>query len=248
MNSYTFTKDIVICLPTYNERENLRQTASGILSLVPQVSLLVIDDNSPDGTGHIADQLARADPRISVLHRACKQGLGRAYLDGFRTVLKAPNVRLIGQMDADLSHPPDRLPAMIRAAESDDLVIGSRYVPGGGTRNWNFFRKFISRFGSFYARTWLSMSVRDLTGGFKIWRRSLLEKLLEYPVHGGGYVFQTEMTFLAFRLGAGITELPIVFTDRNAGKSKMTVNIAYEAFWRLPAMRLQKIHKSGVQK
>ena len=241
-------KEIVICLPTYNESENLRQTAAAILTAVPRVSILIIDDNSPDGTGCIADQMACEDPRISVLHRARKQGLGRAYLDGFRTVLKQPHVRLIGQMDADLSHPPDRLPAMIHAAEFSDLVIGSRYVPGGGTRNWNFYRKFISRFGSLYARAWLGMPVRDLTGGFKIWRRSLLETVLEHPVNAGGYVFQVETSFLAFRLGARITELPILFTDRNVGKSKMTADIALEAFWRLPAMRVRKVRKVRSEK
>lgn len=241
MNCHFSAKDIVICLPTYNEKENLRLTAAAILSASPRVSILVIDDNSPDGTGRIADQLASEDPRISVLHRARKEGLGRAYLDGFRRVLQDPNVRFIGQMDADLSHPPERLPAMIQAAESGDLVIGSRYVRGGGTRNWNFCRKFISRFGSLYARIWLGMSVRDLTGGFKIWRRTLLESILKHPVNGGGYVFQVETTFLAFRLGADITELPILFTDRNVGKSKMTADIALEAFWRLPVMRMKKV-------
>lgn len=241
MSDNSYAKEMVICLPTYNERANLRRTAASILEAVPQVSVLVIDDSSPDGTGALADQMAREDPRISVRHRARKEGLGRAYLDGFRTVLKQPDVRLIGQMDADLSHPPDRLPAMIRAAESADLVIGSRYVPGGGTRNWNLCRKIISRFGSLYARTWLGMPVRDLTGGFKIWRRSLLETVLTHPVNAGGYVFQVETSFLAFQLGADISELPIVFTDRHVGKSKMTADIALEAFWRLPVMRVKKV-------
>ncbi len=227
----------VICLPTYNELENLPRITTVILETLPQASILVIDDNSPDGTGDLAEQMAMGTSRISVLRRARKEGLGRAYLNAFRILLDRPDVALIVQMDADFSHPPARLPQMIQAAEQADLVIGSRYVPGGGIRNWGIHRRLISRFGSLYARVWLSLPVRDLTGGFKVWRREMLGKVLQYPIIGGGYVFQAETTFLASRLGGRVTEMPIMFTDREMGISKMSAGIAFEASWRVPLIR-----------
>ncbi len=240
MNHHAFFKKIVVCLPTYNEVKNLPQIAEAVLRIIPSALILVIDDNSPDGTGAVAEKMAQENPQISVLHRAQKQGLGRAYIDGFRTVLKnMPDAELIVQMDADFSHPPERLPEMIRASENADLVIGSRYIEGGGTENWSICRQMISRFGSLYARLWLGISVRDLTGGFKVWRRDLLEKMLCYPIASGGYGFQAETTFFAYRAGGRIVEVPILFTDRNVGKSKMTAGIAWEAFWRLPLIRVR---------
>ncbi len=230
----------VICLPTYNEAANLPRITEAILQSLPHASVLVIDDNSPDGTGDIADQMAQKNSQISVLHRTCKEGLGRAYLNGFRTVLDNPDTRLIIQMDADFSHPPDRLPAMVKAADKADLVIGSRYISGGGTQNWSFFRCMISALGSLYARLWLGMPVRDLTGGFKVWQRNLLEHILNYSISSGGFVFQIETTFLAFQAHARITEVPILFADRYVGKSKMNAGIAFEAFWRLPLIRWRK--------
>lgn len=229
----------VICLPTYNEARNLPRITEAILRALPETSILVIDDNSPDGTGAIADRMARENPQVSVLHRSRKEGLGRAYVEGFRTVLNHSDAKVIVQMDADFSHPPDRLPDMIQAASEADLVIGSRYVAGGGTQNWGLCRRLISRFGSLYARLCLSLPVRDITGGFKAWHRELLEQVLSYPISSGGYGFQAETTFFAFRTGARIVELPILFVDRNVGKSKMTAAIAFEAFWRLPLIRWQ---------
>jgi dolichol-phosphate mannosyltransferase len=230
-------KETVICVPTYNEARNLPQITADILNAVPDASLLIIDDNSPDGTGRIADRLAYADSRISVLHRFRKEGLGKAYLDGFQRILNMNHIRLVGQMDADFSHPPNRLPAMIQATEKAELVIGSRYVSGGNTENWNAVRRMISRFGSLYARLWLNIPIRDITGGFKIWRREMLEQVLAYSISSDGYSFQIETNYLAFRLKARIAELPIAFTDRYIGQSKMTPGIAFEACWRLPLMR-----------
>lgn len=229
----------MICLPTYNEARNLPRITEAIFRALPETSILVIDDNSPDGSGAIADQMARENPQVSVLHRSRKEGLGRAYAEGFRTVLSHSDAEIIVQMDADFSHPPDRLPDMIQAASEADLVIGSRYATGGMTQNWGVCRRLISRFGSLYARLWLSLLVRDVTGGFKAWRRELLEHILNCPISSGGYGFQAETTFFAFRAGAHIVELPILFIDRNVGKSKMTAAIAFEAFWRLPLMRLR---------
>jgi len=236
VQDHRMSEKTVICLPTYNEARNIVKITENILEILPRVSILVIDDNSPDGTGAIAEQMALKHPRISVLHRPRKEGLGKAYVSGFRAALKRPEVRWIGQMDADLSHPPDRLPEMLRAAEHADLVIGSRYVSGGGTENWNIIRKMISRFGSLYVRLWLRIPFHDLTGGFKIWRRELLEQILCCPISAHGYAFQVETTFLSAQHNARIVEIPILFTDRNVGKSKMTMSIVFEAFWRVPLM------------
>jgi dolichol-phosphate mannosyltransferase len=225
---------VVICLPTYNERENLPSLLTAIRRVVPAAIVLVIDDASPDGTGSLAEQLAALDPKIAVLHRERKEGLGPAYLAGFRYALEVFRPEVLIQMDADFSHPVESLPKMLAALSEYDLVLGTRYIPGGGTENWSPLRQFLSRFGSLYARFWLRLPFRDLTSGFKVWRRSLLESILRYSVSAGGYVFQVETTCLAARLGARITEVPFVFPDRVAGKSKMSVAIALEACWRLP--------------
>lgn len=229
--------DVWVVLPTYDEIENLPAIAPAILERLPGATLLVVDDSSPDGTGDLADRMASENPRVRVLHRAEKQGLGKAYVAGFRQALAAGAGRVV-QMDADWSHDPAYLPTLIDLlggagprAEADgaDLVIGSRYVKGGGVRNWGVLRKVISRGGSLFARTILRLSPRDLTGGFKAWRGETLASLPWDRLHSGGYVFQIESTFLASRHGARIAEIPIVFVDRRLGASKMSRRIIVEA-------------------
>jgi dolichol-phosphate mannosyltransferase len=219
-----------VVLPTYDEAENIRPIASAILTTLPAATLLVVDDASPDGTGRIADELAAADPRIRVRHRAGKAGLGRAYLDGFRVALDG-GAAVVVQMDADWSHDPAALPALVGPALSDeaDLVIGSRYTEGGGVEDWGLGRRVISRGGSTFARIVLRLSPHDLTGGFKAWRAGTLATIPFIGVHAGGYVFQIEMTFRASRAGARIREIPITFKDRQVGRSKMSRRIVAEA-------------------
>lgn len=224
----------IVCLPTYNEKENLEKISAAILGAAA-VDLLVIDDNSPDGTGEIADRLAAADGRVKVLHRQGKEGLGKAYLDGFAKCV-ADGYDLILQMDADFSHPVEMIPKMIAEAENSDLVIASRYVKGGGTKNWPLSRQFISRGGSFYSRTVLGVKVRDLTGGFKCWRKELLADILASNVQTAGFGFQIEMNYRAVKLGYKVTELPFIFADRVEGTSKMSGGIFTEALtgvWKL---------------
>ena len=239
-------KKVVICLPTYNEKDNLAPLTREIHRLVPEAVILIIDDASPDGTGLVAEALAKADARIKVLHRKAKNGLGQAYFAGFAYAFAALRPNIIVQMDADFSHPAGVLPMLLDKITDHDLVIASRYVPGGGTENWNIFRRLISRFGSFYARWWLGLPVHDLTSGFKVWRSDMLARVIQEPVASGGYVFQVETTWTAARLGARIVEAPFVFTDRQLGRSKMSTAIALEAFWRLPclAFRLRQNRKS----
>jgi dolichol-phosphate mannosyltransferase len=226
----------LLCLPTYDERENLAPMIAAILAAVPQVDVLVIDDNSPDGTGRLADEIAAAEPRVKVLHRAGKEGLGRAYLAGFAWAL-ARDYGLVLEMDCDFSHDPKYLPGMLAAAEEADLVLGSRYVEGGGTVNWGVIRRLISRGGSLYARTILGLSVRDLTGGFKCFRREVLEAIELATVQSTGYTFQIELTYRAVRRGFTIRELPIVFADRRVGHSKMSRRIVLEALRRVWSIR-----------
>src|SRR5262245_32264819 len=210
-----------VVLPTYNEADNLPSIAGAILERLPEATLLVVDDASPDGTGRLADEMAASNPRVRVRHRAGKQGLGRAYIDGFGVALEGGAGRVV-QMDADWSHNPEYLPALVGALDNADLVIGSRYAWGGEVRDWGFARRLISRGGSIFARTVLRLSPHDLTGGFKAWRRETLEKIDWNRVHSGGYVFQIETTYLASRGGARVVEVPIVFTDRRDGVSKMS--------------------------
>jgi dolichol-phosphate mannosyltransferase len=218
-----------VVLPTYNEIENLPQIAPAILEKLPEATLLVVDDSSPDGTGDLANRMALENPRVKVLHRAAKQGLGKAYTDGFRHALDGGASVLI-QMDADWSHDPSYLPGMVAALENGaDLVIGSRYVKGGGVRNWGLLRRIVSRGGSMFARTVLGLKAHDLTGGFKAWRRSTLAAMPWDSLHSGGYVFQIETTFRAARAGARIVEVPIIFVDRRLGASKMSRRIIFEA-------------------
>jgi dolichol-phosphate mannosyltransferase len=219
-----------VVLPTYEEAENLPSIAAAILAALPAATLLVVDDNSPDGTGDLADGMAAENPRVLVHHRPGKAGLGRAYLDGFRVALEG-GARSLVQMDADWSHDPAVLPALVRPIAEDraDLVIGSRYIRGGGVRDWGIGRRLISRLGSLFARTVLGLRPHDLTGGFKAWRAETLASIPFDGVHAGGYVFQIEMTYRASRGGARVTEVPIVFQDRRVGRSKMSRRIIVEA-------------------
>jgi dolichol-phosphate mannosyltransferase len=227
----------LLCLPTYDERENLGPMIEAILATVPGLDVLVIDDNSPDGTGQLADQIAAREPRVQVLHRAGKEGLGRAYLAGFAWAL-ARDYGLILEMDCDFSHDPRYLPGMLAAAEQADLVLGSRYVAGGGTVNWGLLRKLISRGGSLYARTILGLTVRDLTGGFKCFRREVLEGIDLPSVECTGYAFQIELTYRAARRGFRVVEIPILFADRRVGHSKMSRRIVLEAIRKVWSIRL----------
>jgi dolichol-phosphate mannosyltransferase len=219
-----------VVLPTYDEAENLAAISRAILDALPGATLLIVDDASPDGTGRIADELAAADDRIRVRHRPGKAGLGPAYLDGFRLAIDGEAGSIV-QMDADWSHDPATLPALIApvANGSADLVIGSRYANGGRVEGWGVVRRLISRGGSFFARTILRLGPHDLTGGFKAWRRQTLASIPFAGVRAGGYVFQIEMTQRAARAGARIVEVPIVFRDRRAGRSKMSRRIIVEA-------------------
>jgi dolichol-phosphate mannosyltransferase len=233
----TTPRKALVCLPTYDERENLAPMIDAILAVVPDLEVLVIDDNSPDGTGALADQIAVREPRVKVLHRAGKEGLGRAYLAGFAWAL-ARDYGLVLEMDCDFSHDPSYLPGMLAAAEEADLVLGSRYVRGGGTVDWGLLRQLISRGGSFYARTILGLSVRALTGGFKCFRREVLEAIDLASVECTGYAFQIELTYRAARRGFRIREIPIVFADRRVGHSKMSRRIVLEAIRKVWSIRL----------
>lgn len=226
----------VVCLPTYDERENLEPILQAILAAAPQVDVLVIDDNSPDGTGALADAFAAREPRVKVLHRAGKEGLGKAYLAGFAWALER-DYGLVLEMDADFSHDPAHLPALLAASREADLVLGSRYVPGGGTRNWGLARRLLSRGGSLYARTILGVGVRDLTGGFKCFRREVLEAIDLASVECTGYAFQIELTYRALRRGFRVSEVPIVFADRRVGQSKMSRRIVLEAIRKVWSIR-----------
>ncbi|MFL6005107.1 MAG: polyprenol monophosphomannose synthase [Gaiellaceae bacterium] len=224
-----------VCLPTYNERENVERMVRTLHGR--GVHVLVIDDNSPDGTGDIADALAAELDGVSVLHRARKEGLGPAYLAGFRRALD-DGAELILEMDCDFSHDPADVERLIDAAESVDLALGSRYAKGGGTRNWGLVRRFISRAGSLYAQLILGLPVRDLTGGFKCYRRAVVEALPLDEIHSKGYAFQIETTYRTVRKGFSVREVPIVFVDRVEGGSKMSRSIVVEAVWKVPALRL----------
>jgi dolichol-phosphate mannosyltransferase len=228
--------DVLVIVPTYNERDNLPEIVAAVHQHLPEADLLVVDDNSPDGTGAVADEIAARDAKVHVLHRPGKQGLGVAYVAGFKWAL-ARDYQFIFEMDCDFSHDPKYLPTLLaRARAGADLVLGSRYVAGGGTVNWGPGRKLISRGGSLYARTVLGIGVRDLTGGFKCFRRATLEALDLDTVSAQGYGFQIEMTYRAIKRGFRVEEVPIVFVDRRVGQSKMSKKIFLEAFtlvWRL---------------
>ena len=225
-----------LVLPTYEEAGNIEPLVRSALENLPEGSkVLVVDDDSPDGTGEIADRLAGELP-VQVLHRRGKKGLASAYVAGFRQVLEQ-GAELVLQMDSDFSHDPADLPRLIAAAGEADLVLGSRYVPGGGVRNWSMLRQAISRGGSAYARLVLGLGIRDLTGGFKCFRRNALESIDLDRISAQGYAFQVEMTYRALQRGFSVVEVPIVFKDREVGKSKMSRTIVLEAAWRVPLLR-----------
>jgi len=225
-----------VCLPTYNERENVERMVRALVA--EGVRVLVIDDNSPDGTGEIADRLAAELDGLDVLHRGRKDGLGPAYLAGFRRAL-ADGAELILEMDCDFSHDPKDVPRLLAQVEQGaDLVLGSRYVPGGRIPNWGLLRRFVSRGGCVYAQLWLQTRVHDLTGGFKCYRRRVLETIDLDAIDAKGYAFQIETTYRALRKGFRVVEVPITFVDREEGGSKMSKRIVLEAVWMVPALRL----------
>ncbi|HEX6662843.1 MAG TPA: polyprenol monophosphomannose synthase [Gaiellaceae bacterium] len=231
----------VVCIPTYNERENLEPMLRALAD--KDVRVLVIDDSSPDGTGDLADRLAAELPYVDVLHRPRKEGLGPAYLAGFQRAL-TDGAELVLEMDCDFSHDPADVPRLLAAAADEggaDLVLGSRYVAGGAVRNWGLVRRFVSAGGSLYARIVLGVRVRDLTGGFKCYRRRVLETIDLGAVHSKGYAFQIETTYRALRAGFTVVEVPITFSDREAGGSKMSRAIFAEAIWKVPALRLSAL-------
>ena len=233
----------VICLPTYNERENLEPMVRALETVLPEGGrVLVIDDNSPDGTGEIADRLAAELPWLDVLHRPLKQGLGRAYVDGFRHAL-ANGAELVLEIDCDFSHDPKDVPRLIAAVEAGaDLALGSRYVEGGDTANWGLVRRLLSRGASIYTRV-LLMPIHDATGGFKCFRRAVLEAIELETIDAAGYVFQIETTYRVLRKGFRVVEVPIRFTDRTAGRSKMSRAIVLEAIWKVPALRIRALNE-----
>jgi dolichol-phosphate mannosyltransferase len=235
------TRDVLVVVPTYNERDNLPELVPLLLELGTGYQVLVVDDNSPDGTGGIADSLAaRSGGRVSVLHRPRKEGLGRAYIAGFQRALQTGSP-LIAQMDADLSHRPRDLKALVEAMTPDvDLVLGSRYVRGGSTKGWPVLRRMISRAGGRYAGAVLGLPIRDLTGGFKVWRRETLEAIDLPAIVSDGYGFQIETTFRAIRSGARVAQVPIVFHDRVAGKSKLSRRVVIEAAVRVWQFRFRR--------
>jgi dolichol-phosphate mannosyltransferase len=226
-----------LVLPTYNEAENLEPLVEAARAkLPPSAQVLIVDDGSPDGTGEIADRLAAEHGNVNVLHRRRKEGLGPAYIAGFRAAL-AGGAGLVLEMDADFSHDPAYLPRLLEAAKRADVVLGSRYVAGGGVSDWGPLRRAVSRAGSAYARLVLGVGVRDLTGGFKCFRREVLEAIDLDRIDTRGYAFQVEMTYRAIRLGFKVAEVPIVFRERRVGSSKMGLGIVAEAVWRLPLLR-----------
>jgi dolichol-phosphate mannosyltransferase len=232
----------VVCLPTYNERENLEAMVEALGQVLDtsRDGVLVIDDSSPDGTGEIADRLAAELSWVSVLHRDRKEGIGPAYVAGFRRLL-AEGADLLLEMDCDFSHDPADVPRLIAAAEDADLVLGSRYVEGGGTENWGLLRRFVSRGGCLYAQVLLGVRVRDLTGGFKCFRREALEAIDLDALSAHGYAFQIETTYRVLRAGLRVREIPIRFVERRAGASKMTGAIVLEAVWKVPLLKLRAL-------
>jgi dolichol-phosphate mannosyltransferase len=235
---------VVVCLPTYNERENLAGMVRALDDVIREHELdarvLVIDDSSPDGTGELADRLSGQFPFLSVLHRPEKEGLGPAYVAGFLWALAAGAERIV-EMDCDFSHDPADLPRLLETTYSADVALGSRYVNGGGTRNWGRGRRAVSRFGSVYARALLGVGVRDLTGGFKAFRREVLEQIGLEQISTKGYAFQIETTYRALHAGFSVVEVPIVFSEREAGGSKMSGGIVFEAMTKVPELRLRAL-------
>ena len=234
-------EQVWVVIPTYNEAANIEGIVRAAVAELDRVApdayrILIVDDNSPDGTGQIADRLSAAQPQVEVMHRAAKTGLGHAYLAGFARALSG-GAELVIEMDADFSHDPRYLGPMLDAAKEADLVLGSRYVEGGGVEDWGLLRRLISRGGGFYARKILGVQIHDLTGGFKCIHRRVLETIQLETIRAEGYVFQIEVTYRALRAGFRVKEIPIVFRDRSVGSSKMSARIAAEAIWAVPFLR-----------
>ncbi|MFA5022288.1 MAG: polyprenol monophosphomannose synthase [Patescibacteria group bacterium] len=231
---------IYIIIPTYNEKANIAKLLDQIFVLpIEGLNVLVVDDNSPDGTGQLIDQLKQNNSRLNILHREKKAGLGTAYVAGFKVALNS-QADYIFEMDADLSHNPKYLPDFLAAIEDNDLVLGSRYIKGGGVSNWNIIRRLISRFGNFYARTILGLPISDLTGGFKCYRAKVLQTIDLDALSSVGYNFQVETTYRAWQKGFKIKETPIIFTERAQGKSKFDLKIILESFWQVLLLRFRK--------
>jgi dolichol-phosphate mannosyltransferase len=232
---------LLVVTPTYNERENLRSFTRELFAHVPDAHLLVVDDASPDGTGALADELAREDPRVAVLHRRAKLGLGSAYIEGFRWALERPYAA-VAEMDADLSHSAADLPRLLSAlSDGADVALGSRNVPGGGVVGWGPLRHLVSKGGSLYARALLGVRVADMTTGFKVYRRRALIAIDCETLRSNGYSFQIETTYRALQAGLAVTEVPIVFVDRRVGRSKMNSRIFAEAIVEVPRLRLNRL-------
>ncbi len=230
---------VVMVVPTYNEAENIAWIVSRVRRALPEVDVLVVDDGSPDGTGRIADELAAEDPQVSVVHRSAKEGLGAAYLHGFRVALER-GYDVIGEMDADGSHQPEQLPRLLAALEDADLVLGSRWVPGGSVVNWPWTREALSRGGNLYTRLLLGVPVRDATGGFRLFRRTTLEKIDLPSVRSVGYCFQADLAWRTVEAGLRVREVPIDFIERIRGESKMSPDVAVESLRRITAWGLRE--------
>jgi dolichol-phosphate mannosyltransferase len=235
---------VLVVIPTYNEAENLRPVVARLRASVPEADALVVDDGSPDGTGDVADRLAAADPSVQVLHRTRKAGLGAAYIAGFRWAL-AEGYDVVVEMDSDGSHAPEELPRLLTALREADLVIGSRWVPGGQIRNWPLYRQIISIGGSTYARVVLRFPVRDSTSGYRAFRRPVLEALKLDEVASQGYCFQIDLAWKTWRSGFRVREVPITFTEREVGRSKMSRAIVLEALWRVAGWGLTSRSRSA---
>jgi dolichol-phosphate mannosyltransferase len=233
------TGRVVIVVPTYNERENLAWIVGRVRESVPDVDVLVVDDGSPDGTGELADEIAAQDPQVSVVHRTEKAGLGAAYLHGFRVALER-GYDVVGEMDADGSHQPEQLPQLLAALQHADLVIGSRWVPGGSVVNWPLSRKVLSVGGNLYARVLLGIPLRDVTAGYRLFRRTTLESIDLESVESAGYIFQTDLAFRTVRAGLTVVEVPIEFVERVRGESKMSRDVATESLRRITAWGLRE--------
>ncbi|MCW2721562.1 MAG: dolichol-phosphate mannosyltransferase [Pseudonocardia sp.] len=237
-------RPVLVVVPTYNERENLGPVLSRLHAAVPDADVLVVDDASPDGTGQLADEMAAADKRVRVLHRTEKTGLGAAYLAGFAEALKGEH-QVVVEMDADGSHAPEDLPSLLEALSDADLVLGSRYVPGGEVVNWPGHREWISRTGNLYSRLALGVSIRDITGGYRVFRRQVLEELDISSVSSQGYCFQVDMAWRAVQAGFRVREVPITFAERERGASKMSSTIVVEALWRVTQWGAARLLRRG---
>jgi dolichol-phosphate mannosyltransferase len=235
---------VLVVIPTYEERENLGPLLTRLHAVLPDADALIVDDASPDGTGQLADEMAAADPRIRVLHRTAKDGLGAAYLAGFAEALKGDH-QIIVEMDADGSHAPEDLPALLAALADADLVLGSRYVPGGEVVNWPNHREWISRTGNLYSRLALGVNIRDITGGYRVFRRQVLEQLDITSVSSQGYCFQVDMAWRAVQAGFRVREVPITFAERERGASKMSSGIVVEALWRVTRWGVARVLRRG---